>query len=281
MRLGSDKFKRVVVCPRCRGELAVDRDVLTCAACPARYPIVDGVACLVLPSDAPSQQAKEFAYWNAKEATPEQLYENLAEPSFQALIDAMALPSDSVGLELGCGDGPFARRLTGRGMEIYGLDVSVPLLKLAQNMTPVQGDATRLPFRDAAFDWVLFAFALHHVAAVDAALDEVCRVVKPHGRVAVVEPNYHHPVRYLTRDPEQLLRRKVFTRLSPEERWVRPRHVQERLARASFACRTTFVTPRFTSESTFGKVQRVVSSTLGAGPLARFVHSYYLVTAAR
>jgi demethylmenaquinone methyltransferase/2-methoxy-6-polyprenyl-1,4-benzoquinol methylase len=51
----------------------------------------------------------------------------------------------------------------------------------------VAGDATRLPFADAAFDAVVISFGLRNVADVPAALREMARVVRPGGRLVICE----------------------------------------------------------------------------------------------
>jgi len=48
------------------------------------------------------------------------------------------------------------------------------------------GDVQRLDLPDAAFDCVVAAWMLYHVADLDSALSELARVVAPHGRVVVV-----------------------------------------------------------------------------------------------
>src|SRR5262249_50984773 len=47
--------------------------------------------------------------------------------------------------------------------------------------------AEALPFRDAAFDMLSMCFALRHVPDLDAAFQEYCRVLRPGGRLLVIE----------------------------------------------------------------------------------------------
>jgi demethylmenaquinone methyltransferase/2-methoxy-6-polyprenyl-1,4-benzoquinol methylase len=51
----------------------------------------------------------------------------------------------------------------------------------------VAGDATRLPFADAAFDAVTISFGLRNVVDVESALAEMARVTRPGGRLVVCE----------------------------------------------------------------------------------------------
>jgi ubiquinone/menaquinone biosynthesis C-methylase UbiE len=55
------------------------------------------------------------------------------------------------------------------------------------NITPTQGDARRLPYRDAVFDGAYLVAVLGEIPDQEAALRELARVVKPGGGVVVGE----------------------------------------------------------------------------------------------
>lgn len=113
------------------------------------------------------------------------------------LLDAVARvrPGERV-LDVGCGTGTFAARLAARNpaQHILGVDVSEGMLAEARRKTSAfpnvrfeQAPATRLPFEDAAFDVVVTASALHYVGRPADALAEARRVLRPGGRLAVVD----------------------------------------------------------------------------------------------
>ncbi len=58
---------------------------------------------------------------------------------------------------------------------------------LASQVTPVQGNAERLPFRDASFDCVTIAFGLRNVTDKAAALRSMYRVLRPGGQLLILE----------------------------------------------------------------------------------------------
>lgn len=94
-------------------------------------------------------------------------------------------------LDLGCGKGRFAERLGARGAKVVGLDVSAAMLASARGFQRVLGSARRLPFAGGAFDAVVAVEIFEHLSATSlgAVLNEVRRVLRPGGVVAVVDKN--------------------------------------------------------------------------------------------
>ncbi len=96
-------------------------------------------------------------------------------------------------LDLGCGKGRFANRLEDLGAEVLGLDLSLAMLRSGQveGRSRVRGSARRLPFRDSSFDAVYAVEVLQHVApvAIGSVLAEACRVLRPGGRLVIVDRN--------------------------------------------------------------------------------------------
>jgi ubiquinone/menaquinone biosynthesis C-methylase UbiE len=99
-------------------------------------------------------------------------------------------------LDLGCGEGRFARSLTAQGHDVIGVDVSPRLVRLARERDPtgtyVVASAEDLPFGDGAFDLVLAFNVLSCVADVARAVDEAARVLAGGGRLclSIVHPMY-------------------------------------------------------------------------------------------
>ena len=108
---------------------------------------------------------------------------------FAAIIDPLLSPASEV-LEIGVGTGAVARPLAALGHEMWGIDLSRAMLTRAAGRIEwlVEGDASRLPFRESAFDAAVAVWALHVVGDADALVAEVGRVVRPGGRLVVVAP---------------------------------------------------------------------------------------------
>ena len=88
-------------------------------------------------------------------------------------------------LEVGCGTGLVLERITRFASRARGVDLSPKMLELArQRRLDVEvADATALPFPDASFDVACSFKVLAHVEAIDRALAEMARVVRPGGHV--------------------------------------------------------------------------------------------------
>ena len=111
----------------------------------------------------------------------------------RALVEAIrAGPTDRV-LDVATGTGMVAQALHDRwGCAVVGLDQSADMLRVARTRegvyeTIVEGRAERLPFADATFDHLTFTYLLRYVDDPAATIRELARVVKPGGRVAMVE----------------------------------------------------------------------------------------------
>lgn len=110
----------------------------------------------------------------------------------------LGLGADDVVLDLACGPGNFSRefaRVVGPGGLVVGLDASATMLErgaaelrdsTVENLALVRGDAAALPFADSSFDGACCFAALHLFADPFVALDEIRRVLKPGGRIALM-----------------------------------------------------------------------------------------------
>jgi ubiquinone/menaquinone biosynthesis C-methylase UbiE len=97
-------------------------------------------------------------------------------------------------LDIGCGTGAQLAIYQEAGCEVYGIDLSQPMLRIARTKLSDQavltnGDATKMPFPDQAFDLVLSSLFLHQLDADvrSVALGEAKRVVHPDGRILLVD----------------------------------------------------------------------------------------------
>jgi len=88
----------------------------------------------------------------------------------------------------------FARKVGETGMVVH-TDINEAMLRQGRNRLLDEGlvlptglcDAEKLPFKSASFDLVSVAFGLRNMTHKDSALAEMCRVLKPGGRLLVLE----------------------------------------------------------------------------------------------
>ena len=119
-------------------------------------------------------------------------------------------------LDVGCGKGRFARVLQERHpqAEIWGLDISEEMLKFVpEGIHTRAGAMTELPFEQAWFDAAYATESLEHAVEIDVAVGEICRVVKPGGRIVIIDKNAEQFGRLKTPAWEKWFRRDELEKL--------------------------------------------------------------------
>jgi demethylmenaquinone methyltransferase/2-methoxy-6-polyprenyl-1,4-benzoquinol methylase len=103
--------------------------------------------------------------------------------------------------DLACGTGDVAFAVTAPGRIAVGLDVSLNMLEQASARTRAAtgvapgfaaGDMIALPLADASIDVVTIGYGLRNAPRLDAALDEVTRILRPGGHVVTLD--FYRPI---------------------------------------------------------------------------------------
>lgn len=171
----------------------------------------------------------------------------------RAVLEALALRPGERVLDLGCGPGYLVAEMaaavgvTGR---VHGIDASPSMLAIAagrtegDGMAPVdlaRGDVLRVPLPDAAVDAAVCTQVYEYVADVPSALAEARRVLRPGGRLLILDTDWDSIV-WRSRDDARMAR----VLASWDEHLVHrdlPRRLPQLLREAGFALTAAGVVP--------------------------------------
>jgi len=121
----------------------------------------------------------------------------VAKTLYASLRSARAsFPGKARILDVACGTGDLSFTLFETGeARIVGVDFCRPMLQIANSKASklgfevplIEGDALSLPFRDSSFEAATIAFGLRNLTAVETGFTELLRILKPGGRLIVLE----------------------------------------------------------------------------------------------
>lgn len=189
-----DALLPYLACDRCGGTLergSADGGVLRCASCGRRVPVVAGIPRFVTLPEEPlarrTQASFGYEWSHFSDWTPS------GSTNFQDYFHQLDLASlkDAAVLDAGCGMGRHARQLAPHVRHIAAVDFSRAIDQAARNVADrpnvscVQADLTKLPFRDGAFDFVYSMGVVHHLANTEEAVGLLARKLKPGGRLRI------------------------------------------------------------------------------------------------
>jgi ubiquinone/menaquinone biosynthesis C-methylase UbiE len=117
-------------------------------------------------------------------------------PAHKMLLQAL-LPSDREILDVGCGTGLFAARVLAGSAKahLWAMDLSQGMLRQCHKrcgdaggrLHLVQGDSERLPFPDDMFDAITCTHSFHHYPRQKQVALEMFRVLRPGGRLLIID----------------------------------------------------------------------------------------------
>jgi len=134
---------------------------------------------------------KAAAMWDSAGANYDQVSQTIADAIEHCVIRLAPKPGEHV-LDVATGTGWAARRIGARGAQVIGIDIGSDLIDAARASTAAQlsidfqvADAEALPFENKTFDAAISTFGIMFVSKPEAAADELSRVCKPGGRIAL------------------------------------------------------------------------------------------------
>jgi ArsR family transcriptional regulator len=124
-----------------------------------------------------------------KDYVPGQSWKGVAEALLR-LMPPMVIA------DLGAGEGGFSLLLAQRAKKVIAVDTSAKMIEVARdqalrhgvkNVEYRLGDMEEIPIRDARVDLVFFSQSLHHALHPDRALNEASRILRPGGRIVILD----------------------------------------------------------------------------------------------
>jgi len=108
----------------------------------------------------------------------------------QLIIESLELKKSDVVLDLAGGTGFIASRIAPFVKKVVVADMSKKMLQKASRYSTIETcytDAVKTPFDDNYFDALYCTDALHHIKRHNEAAAEIYRILKPNGRIAVID----------------------------------------------------------------------------------------------
>jgi SAM-dependent methyltransferase len=200
--MAAEQLGIVYACPACKRPLPQEGEALNCPNCSQDYPIIQGIPDFIREelsrSADPVLRRMRFidrmaSIYESRLWYPVVLYVygGRQSPSLPQLIGKVTRKVESVNgriLDVACGPGTYGRRVASPRKEVFGIDVSIGMLRQGaaysaeESISHVHFARARveaLPFEDKTFDATLCCGSLHLFADTVAAMREMARVMKP------------------------------------------------------------------------------------------------------
>jgi len=198
----------IYACSACKRRLRQEEGVLRCPTCSQAYPIREGIPDFILEELSQSKDAvlRRMRFIDRMARIYEtrlwypiilNVYGGFRSPSLPQLvrnISQKVQATEGRVLDIACGPGTFGRRVASPSKEVFGIDVSMGMLRQAATYTAkesipnvhfARARVEALPFEDGLFDATICCGSLHLFANTVTALREMARVMKPGAVLAV------------------------------------------------------------------------------------------------
>jgi malonyl-CoA O-methyltransferase len=132
-------------------------------------------------------------------------------------------------IDVGCGKGRFLRIIKSKfpNAKLYGIDISEEMLSFCPDGTEtICGSILDIRFPDAYFDCVLCVEALEHAIRVESAIKEMVRILKPGGKILIIDKN---------------IKKLGQLKLEPWEQWFNPKEIAKMLDKCNIESHYKFI----------------------------------------
>ncbi len=211
--IGSQPYD-IYACPKCKHALEPRSDSLYCHACALSYPILDGIPDFIA-QDLKNSSSHDLRFiakrdgsrWLNFLASSYETYlyppvcnlyggwHSTSLPELARNISDIVGPTTGVILDVACGPGTYGRRAASTSRAIYGIDISLSMLRQGAryverdglpNVHFARAMVEALPFPSGLFDAAICAGSLNHFPDTVLALREINRTMKAGAPLAVM-----------------------------------------------------------------------------------------------
>ncbi len=203
--------RTLLVCPACHTDLSWADVAARCTGCRRSYPVIDDIPVLIddtgkahIDHDEIDHKAAQASHFDRPQSEEFETVRPRGTPRWHRFLLAeklrlaiapfrTSLPNSAVLCVCG-GSGLDAEFMARAGATVISADISLGAARRAAAraqrfhlpILSIVADVDRLPFRDATVDTVAVHDGLHHLAAPQVGLDEMCRVARTF--VSITEP---------------------------------------------------------------------------------------------
>ncbi|MDA2933523.1 class I SAM-dependent methyltransferase [Acidobacteria bacterium AH-259-D05] len=197
-------YLHLLICPRCQEMLGSEGSKLFCRGCSHRFPVQDGIPLLHWPDDSdlpPNHVTEIIRSFYERNPFPDyedtdnlgRLMDKAREGIFARLLDEQIAFGVRV-LDCGCGTGQLANFLGIAHRTVFGTDICLNSLGLAQKFKEKEGmhrvhflqmNLFRPVFPPGTFDTVICNGVLHHTSDPQKGFQRLAALVKPKGHLIV------------------------------------------------------------------------------------------------
>ena len=194
----------IFICPRCKSELKWDSDHIICPKCNSAYGVESGIPLFFCPNEWDgSRKDVTSAMKSFYEKTPfpnyddldslERLVQKAQNGVFARLLNEQ-VPFNVRVLEVGCGTGQFSNFLGVANRFVFGTDICLNSLKLAQNFKEknwlervgfYQMNLFKPIFKEESFSLVICNGVLHHTSDPFLGFQAISKLVKRGGYIII------------------------------------------------------------------------------------------------
>ena len=169
--------------------------------------------------EQPAPSTLDIARFFNEAARDEEHFPSSIDPRIyhvQLLLAHLGDVSGKTVADIGCGKGRFARIVADRnpGVRVIALDLAEAMLRAVDaTLLRTAASMTDLPLATASCDGAYATESLEHAVDIETAVAELCRVVKPGGRILIIDKNVRHWGSLKTPEWERLFGKRQLERL--------------------------------------------------------------------